>query len=304
MSGAARVLGELLVDLLGDVEGQIRAEDAAAAVAAWVRAVERMRRDAAWDAVRAELLESADPLWTRRAEIHDGPDLMVTPRTDAATDGLRIVVSPAGDLLSLRLEKTLPGGLVREVRGAVVTRSDAAPVFGRLLAEMVGTTPASSRSAQEAYRQLLKHVGAALRRDGFKGSGGLYAYQRGDHEVSVSLSKSRYSTQDAIDYDVSIGVYHQPTVRAFEAANFEARDLGKVWEWPPAGQWGENLDAIAGRPHSWRRLGCDDDVAEAGEKLVTEIRVIAYPAIEAELARPLVAPTPPLQRLDQEPRRH
>ena len=135
-------------------------------------------------------------------------------------------------------------------------------------------------------------VRPALHADGYNPAGHTFVLHRRGFKVTLRFRKSKFSTPHAVEYAVDAHVVSAETVSLFDRANREAKVAGKVRERPPVGQWESSLGRLAGHQAYWTRLRADDDLEAHAQWLLKEIRHHLYLAIERELDKTPVPPTP------------
>ena len=253
-----------------------------------------MRRYSWLKAWQADLLAGVDPRRAQLTEVYDNcRDFGVLRNGDTAENGRGVWVTVTGDQASLSLEDRSTSTGSQVIRTEAVGLDDAPRVF----TEMVGTLGAglvpAVLPAQEVFKRLLRdYVRPALGADG-------YAACRPDLRHAPERVRGHSEVQEVEVLNTSggrialdAGVAYPETVSLFDQANREAKVAGKAPERPPVGQWQSSLGHLAGHHAYWTRLRADDDLETHARWLLQEIRHHLYPAIERELDKAPVPPTP------------
>jgi Domain of unknown function (DUF4304) len=142
-------------------------------------------------------------------------------------------------------------------------------------------------------------IAPSLREIGFKGSGTKYKMERNDYEIEIDFQSSKFSTRDAVQFDLNLAIRHPPTLELFKRANDQAREMGKEFESPTSGGYWNRLSRLATRPAFNWQVTSQDPIEPVGEDVVSCVRELFMPVIDEEIHRPLVTPTPPNQRPDR-----
>jgi hypothetical protein len=123
---------------------------------------------------------------------------------------------------------------------------------------------------------------------------------KGDYSVGINFQKNKWSTRDAVTFDVNLSVGNPASNESFEQENVVAQQLGKEIEVPTSGNFFARLSQFGAPkgnfPWTVTSDGPNDEVAL---DVVEAIQLHFMPKVEEEIKRPLVAPTPAAERADR-----
>lgn len=140
-------------------------------------------------------------------------------------------------------------------------------------------------TAQEAFKDLLKdHVGPALRRDGWQGSGANWIRPHPTHWVVLNWQKDRYSTPASVAFTANLAVISKD---AWDAENVPvgrrpARPTGSTnWMVGWEARLGMLIPGSGG--DRWWYVRPGDDLAAIATEVVAALVTYGVPAVEREL---------------------
>ena len=274
---------------------------------AWDDMVASFRRYAHGDRMKADLLESVDPKWTKVSEANDnGRRVEIQRLGDTPRDGVKLNVRLDGDryLFELRhLESTGRDDVLREAQATI---EDAPPLLDELLAtllsERVKRSKTTEVTAQGVFKTMLRQqIAPALWGMGFKGSGMKYAMSRDEYLIEVDFQKGKWSTRDSVQFDADVSVVHPPTIELFNEENRRARSMSKALEGGAGYGFHSRLGNLARLPGGgfpWIVRPGEPPDAVAND-VIDAVGQYFLPVIEYEIRRPLPSPTPLNERADQ-----